>query len=86
MYKGGNDVKRKWLLSAIAPMLALTLITGCGTNNDKNEPVDEEPLNRDIENNDMERNIEDDNLRDRDQLDEDLNNDRTNEIEQEDER
>lgn len=88
MNKGGNDMRKKWLLSIITPMLALTLITGCGMNNDKNEPnepVDEEPLNREIENDDMDGNIEDENLRDRDQLDEDLNNDRTNEIDQEEE-
>lgn len=86
-------MKKKWLVTMIAPMLALTLITGCGTSNDKNEPVDEGPIDREIEdrdreieNNDMDENIEDNDLRDQDERDDDLTNDRTDEIEREDTR
>lgn len=79
-------MRKKWLLTMITPLLALSLVTGCSMNNNDKEPV-EEPLNRDVEDrdmdNNMDRNIEDEDL-ERDQLDDDLNNDRTNEIDQED--
>lgn len=78
-------MKRKWLFTMITSMLAITLVTGCGmNNNDNNEPVDEVPLDRNIDDRDLEdntdREVEDDNLREGDNLDEDFNNnDRTNE-------
>src|SRR5690625_5008393 len=68
----------KWLLKIGAPILALTLVSACGTtNNDNNEPVeDETPIEEDNngDNNghmnendgDMDREPADDNTLDRD--------------------
>ncbi len=78
-------MKRKWLFTLITSMLAVTLVTGCGmNNNDNNEPVDEVPTDRNIDDrgveNNTDRDVEDENLRERDNLDDNFdNNDRTNE-------
>src|SRR5699024_11682424 len=49
--KGGktNMANNKWLLKIGAPILALTLVSACGTtNNDNNDPVeDETPIEED---------------------------------------
>src|SRR5699024_1495016 len=49
--KGGkpNMANNKWLLKVGAPILALTLVSACGTtNNDNNDPVeDETPIEED---------------------------------------
>lgn len=76
-------MKKKWLFTMITSMLTVTLMTGCGTNNNNNEPVDEVPTDQNIDNQDLEdntnREVDEENLRERDNLEEDLNNDRTNE-------
>src|SRR5699024_9656985 len=78
--KGGktNMANNKWLLKIGAPILALTLVSACGTtNNDNNDPVeDETPIeednngdnNGDMNENegDMDREPADDNTLDRD--------------------
>lgn len=49
----------KWLLKFSALVVALTLVSACGANNDNNEPADEEaPVendDRDINENDLDR-------------------------------
>lgn len=78
-------MKNKWLFTMITSMLALSLVTGCGmNNNDNNEPVDEVPSDRNTDDLDLEnetdRDVEDENLREDDNLEEDFDdNDRTNE-------
>lgn len=76
-------MKRKWLYTMITSMLAVTLVTGCGmNNNDNNEPVDEVPTDQNIDDRDVEnetdRDVEDNNLREDDNLEDDLNDDFNN--------
>src|SRR5699024_5892826 len=84
--KGGktNMANNKWLLKIVAPILALTLVSACGTtNNDNNDPVEDETQieednngdnNGDMNENegDMDREPADDNTLDRDEDSENL--------------
>jgi len=77
-------MKRKWLFTMITSMLAITLITGCGmNNNDNNDPVDEIPTDQNIDDRDVEngtdREVDEENLQDGGNLEEDFNNDRSDE-------
>lgn len=91
--KEGNSMKRKWLVTFLAPILALSIITGCGTTNNTpvrdNAPLDQNDnrdlnndgnLDRGTDNNNLrDDNIQDDNLRDnRDNRDDNLNDDGVN--------
>jgi len=60
-------MKRKWLVTMITSMLAVSLVTGCGmNNNDRNEPVDEVPTDRNVDDQNLEDNT-DREINDRDQ-------------------
>ena len=85
-------MKRKWLVTILTSILAISLVTGCGTNNNNNDPVEEVPTDRndvddqnledntDREMNDQDQQNNTDNELDDDNLGEDFdNNDRTNE-------
>ncbi|MBN6205347.1 hypothetical protein JYK21_02695 [Ralstonia pickettii] len=67
----------KWLLRIGSSVLALSLITGCATNNnddDDMEPIEDAPLDQDediMDDNNQDGNQDDDNNLDENNLDED---------------
>lgn len=72
-------MKKKWVYKLGASLLALSLVTACGTT-DNNDDTPEAPLNQnDEENNDLnEDQNRDDNLENNNDTDPDMNNDDRN--------
>src|SRR5699024_1958660 len=71
-------MKKKWLVTMLTPILAISLVAGCGTSNNNNDPVDEAPTDRnDVDDQNLEDNT-DREMNDQDQqdnTDNDLNDD-----------
>lgn len=52
-------MKKKWLVTILASILSISLVTGCGmNNNDRNEPVEEAPTDRNVDDQDLENNTD----------------------------